>query len=202
MSINSTVPGIASVECTDETKTEVPGLIVLDHRGEPIFLNSAVEEILCFATSKMDLRSVIQQRVRSELNLQNGCGERVFLLSSGRRHYVCWVSALESFSGHAQNKSIAVVLTRSSRAIEDLRSTCEQYKLTPREREAVLLLRKGLTSKEIARRMDISAHTVKALLHLIMLKLGVTTRSGIVGRINSRMAEDLPNKLPGTSEHI
>ena len=193
MSINSTAPGIASVECTDRTKTETPGLILLDQRGEPICLNSAVQEILSYATSEMDVRSVVQQWVRSELNLHHRRGEKVFFLSSGRRHYVCWVSALESFSGRVQNKSI-VVLTRSSRAIEDLRSTCEQYKLTPREREAVLLLRKGLTSKEIARRMEISAHTVKALLHLIMLKLGVTTRSGIVGRMNSTIAEELPNK--------
>lgn len=86
------------------------------------------------------------------------------------------------------------MLTRSSRLAENVRRTCEQYKLTPREREAVLLLSQGLTSKEIARRMDISAHTVKAFLHLIMLKLGVTTRSGIVGKIASPSAEELINK--------
>jgi DNA-binding CsgD family transcriptional regulator len=56
--------------------------------------------------------------------------------------------------------------------------------LTPREREALILLTEGLTSKEIAQRMNISAHTVKGFVHLIMLKLGVTTRSGIVGKIN------------------
>jgi DNA-binding CsgD family transcriptional regulator len=45
-------------------------------------------------------------------------------------------------------------LTRSSRLAENVRRTCEQYKLTPGEREAVLLLTQGLTSEEIARRMD------------------------------------------------
>ena len=59
----------------------------------------------------------------------------------------------------------------------------EQYGLTPREREVASLLVEGLTSKEIAQRMDISAHTVKGYLHFVMTKLGATTRSGIVGRL-------------------
>ena len=75
---------------------------------------------------------------------------------------------------------------RLSRRNENLRKLCEQYKLTPREREVVTLLTEGLTSKEIAQKMNISAHTVKGFVHLIMVKLGVTTRSGIVGRLNIR----------------
>ena len=107
---------------------------------------------------------------------------------------MCLVFALEPFSRRVQNKMTGIVLTRGSRVTENVRRTCEQYKLTPREREAVLLLAQGLTSKEIARRMDISAHTVKAFLHLIMLKLGVTTRSGIVGKISSPSAQEPINK--------
>ena len=88
---------------------------------------------------------------------------------------------------------MGIVLTRNSCRAENLRRACEQYKLTPREREAVLLLSKGLTSKEIARRMEVSAHTVKAFLRLIMLKLGVSTRSGIVGKITSQNTDELVN---------
>ena len=39
----------------------------------------------------------------------------------------------------------------------------------------------GLTNKEIASRMSISANTVRAFIRMIMVKLGVSTRSGIVG---------------------
>jgi len=49
-----------------------------------------------------------------------------------------------------------------------------------------MLLSEGLTSKEIAVKMNISPNTVKAFLRFIMLKLGVTTRSGILGKINER----------------
>jgi DNA-binding CsgD family transcriptional regulator len=58
-----------------------------------------------------------------------------------------------------------------------------QFDLTPREQEAVMLLVEGLTSKEIAQRMKISPNTVKAFLRLVMVKMDVSTRSGIVGKI-------------------
>ena len=41
----------------------------------------------------------------------------------------------------------------------------------------------GLSSKEIASRMSISPNTVKAFLRVIMVKMGVTSRSGVVGKI-------------------
>jgi DNA-binding CsgD family transcriptional regulator len=92
---------------------------------------------------------------------------------------------LQASSKQTEGPTIAIVLERSSRRNENLRRLFERYKLTPREREAVLLLTDGLTSKEIAQRMDISPHTVKGFLRFIMVKLGVTTRSGIVGKINN-----------------
>ena len=46
----------------------------------------------------------------------------------------------------------------------------------------LLYLLEGLTSKQIAERMSISTNTVKAFLRLIMIKMDVSTRSGIVGK--------------------
>ena len=59
----------------------------------------------------------------------------------------------------------------------------ERFGLTPRERETVKLLLQGLTSKEIAAQMGISSNTVKAFVRLVMIKMGVSTRSGIAGKI-------------------
>jgi DNA-binding CsgD family transcriptional regulator len=58
-----------------------------------------------------------------------------------------------------------------------------RYNLSARELEAVEFLLSGLTSKEIADRMKISPNTVKATLRVVMIKMGVSTRSGIVGKI-------------------
>ena len=184
-----------SLQLTTDSETDAPGFIVVDRTGEPLYLNAAAQEILSYENSppETDLRRLIRQRVQSGFNPHNGDGEKLFLWS-GRRYYICSVFPLEPFSRRTQNKLTGIVLTRSSRVAENIRRTCEQYKLTPREREAVLLLSQGLRSKEIARRMDISAHTVRAFLRLIMLKLGVSTRSGIVGKISSPNTNELMNK--------
>jgi DNA-binding CsgD family transcriptional regulator len=63
------------------------------------------------------------------------------------------------------------------------------YHLTDREQEALIGVTMGLTSKELATRMNISPNTVKAFLRLLMIKMGVPTRAGIVGKLldqNSR----------------
>jgi DNA-binding NarL/FixJ family response regulator len=45
------------------------------------------------------------------------------------------------------------------------------------------LLAEGYCSKEIAARMEISPNTVKAFVHLVMVKMSVSTRSGIIGKM-------------------
>jgi hypothetical protein len=47
----------------------------------------------------------------------------------------------------------------------------------------VEFLLQGLTSKEIATRMQISPNTVKAFVRLVMVKMKVSTRSGITGKV-------------------
>jgi DNA-binding NarL/FixJ family response regulator len=50
-------------------------------------------------------------------------------------------------------------------------ATTKENKLTQREREIMLLIRAGMSNKEIARRLEISDHTVKTHLHHVYVKL-------------------------------
>ncbi|HEY3638381.1 MAG TPA: response regulator transcription factor [Rhizomicrobium sp.] len=54
--------------------------------------------------------------------------------------------------------------------------------LTPREIEILVALRDGLSNKAIARRLDISQHTVKFHAESIFRKLGVTNRVEAVAK--------------------
>ncbi len=54
--------------------------------------------------------------------------------------------------------------------------------LTPREAEVLQLLAEGLPNKAIARRLDISDHTVKFHVNAIMSKLGAQSRTEAVVR--------------------
>jgi len=77
-----------------------------------------------------------------------------------------------------------VLLERdASSSYSALEEVSEEFDLTQRERETVEFLLQGLTSKEIATRMQISPNTVKAFLRLVMVKMKVSTRSGIAGKL-------------------
>jgi DNA-binding CsgD family transcriptional regulator len=99
---------------------------------------------------------------------------------SGNRRYNCRVFHLDSTD---KGSLVVLILERYSSRSAALSQLSQEFDLTVREQETVQLLLQGLTSKEIAARMDISPNTVKAFLRLVMVKMGVSTRSGIVGRI-------------------
>ena len=63
------------------------------------------------------------------------------------------------------------------------RQIWKEFELTERQSQTVELLLQGMTTKEIAQSMNISSNTVKTYLRLIMAKMRVTTRAGIVGKI-------------------
>ena len=55
--------------------------------------------------------------------------------------------------------------------------------LTERELEILRQIAGGASTKDIARQLFISPNTVKAFLRLVMVKMKVSTRSGIAGKI-------------------
>jgi DNA-binding CsgD family transcriptional regulator len=54
--------------------------------------------------------------------------------------------------------------------------------LTPRELEILACLGEGMSNKAVARRLGISAHTVKFHLEAVFTKLGVTSRAEAVAK--------------------
>ena len=100
--------------------------------------------------------------------------------SSGRRKYVGLAIPLVKWR-RPPSVAVALVLERNGTASRGVVGLSESFHLTEREREVVELLIQGLTNKEIAGRMNISPNTVRAFIRMVMGKLGVSTRSGIVG---------------------
>ncbi len=105
---------------------------------------------------------------------------------SGRRHYVSRAFSLQSRGENTPGQpEVAVLLERGGFTLDASR-VGEQFHLTERERETLILLSLGLTNKEIANRLNVSPHTVKAFVRTIMIKTGAVTRSGIVGRCSAQ----------------
>jgi DNA-binding CsgD family transcriptional regulator len=62
--------------------------------------------------------------------------------------------------------------------------------LTPREMEVLSLIAEGSTNKHIARRLDISLHTVKFHVESLFRKLSVRTRSEAVAKALERRRDE------------
>ncbi len=72
----------------------------------------------------------------------------------------------------------------------------ESVRMTRREREVVTLIAEGLTNKEIADKLHLSAYTVKSHVHNILEKMAMNTRVQIA--IYARSNEDFKNAVGST----
>lgn len=66
--------------------------------------------------------------------------------------------------------------------------------LTTRQEAVARGLMRGLTNKELASELSLSTHTVKDYVRIIMAKLNVTTRSGLVARLIHGTQQEAPTK--------
>ncbi|MBT9329586.1 LuxR C-terminal-related transcriptional regulator [Acidipila sp. 4G-K13] len=165
-----------------------PGFILLDETLHPIAFNPAAIQILAFPNKPERIKPVnvfLSDKIRSSLLNHHGKSDPEFVREyrSGSRRYLCRAFRLNCNLSARTGLAIAVLLERHMSGSESLEELAQQFDLTGRESETVSLLLEGLTSKEIANRMNISPNTVKAFLRLVMVKMDVSTRSGIVGKI-------------------
>jgi len=187
----STASRSAITTRTLSASASTTGLIVMNSSREPIAFNVAAAEILCYPYKIKDaasLRASLVSRIRSGLLdhlVADDPSPLVSEFTSGRRQYFCRVLRLTSAAKTVSEPIVALLLNRNCSELMSLSRIAKQFHLSPREREAVELLLKGLTSKEIAERMKVSANTVKAFLRMVMIKTGACTRSGIVAKITT-----------------
>ena len=113
--------------------------------------------------------------------------------TSGKRRYICKSHEVAFKGNDSPQPAFAVLLERdTANSHSALAEVSAQFGLTQREGETVEFLLQGLTSKEIATRMNISANTVKAFIRLVMVKMNVSTRSGIAGKVAGSGARRSP----------
>jgi DNA-binding CsgD family transcriptional regulator len=173
----------------DETplKPSDAGFLLLDSSLRPIYANQDAAGILCYPTvpkvSKA-LMQVIKKRIDSLLcgHVPSAGNPSLVEFTSGKRRYLLRAFYLDSQVNQPLQPTYAVLIERGHHVLLELAHVSNQYNLTNREIETMRLLLGGLTSKEIASHMKISPNTVKVFLRQIMLKMGVTTRAGIIGK--------------------
>jgi DNA-binding CsgD family transcriptional regulator len=168
--------------------TASSGFLLMDSSLTTILFNADAIQILNYPAKLPNARrpdAFLAGKVRSSLIRPNASGASPFVTEfrSGRRRYLCRAFVVDTQDKGPSHASIAVLLERGSSALIALSQVSQQFNLTGREREALEYLVQGLSSKEIADRMNISCNTVKTFLRLIMIKMGVSSRMAVVRKI-------------------
>ena len=166
-----------------------PGFLLLASDLRPLYVNPEATQILAYPATPQSIRlldSFLLRKIRTVLFANGNNGQFATEFVSGKRRYLCQAYRVSPPSNNApDHPALAVILERSSRTSFDVSQISAQFHLTPREQETLECLIEGLTNKEIGHRMNISPNTVSAFLRLIMMKLGVATRSAVIGKVVS-----------------
>jgi DNA-binding CsgD family transcriptional regulator len=173
-----------------------PGVLVVDSALSVVASNAEAVQILTFPDRPENIQhldSWLANKIRASLLERNSASRIIVEFHSARRKYHCRSFSVDfaeaKKTGSHKNGStrpegfLIVMLERTGNEVVMIAEISERYGLTARERETVEFLLEGFTSKEIAERMKISPNTVKAFIRLVMVKMGVSTRSGIIGKL-------------------
>ena len=172
------------------------GIVVTDLSLTPIAVDPGAADILSgaspedlnetVASASIRLPPEVLEFVTSRQSDGNNPGETTF--RSNGAQYTCRVYQIDSDRTSLQQPVFVLHFEKgvTSNPTDAVYQVAADYGLTEREQEALVGISLGLTSKELAKRMNISPNTVRAFLRLIMIKMDVSTRGGIVAKILDR----------------
>lgn len=84
-------------------------------------------------------------------------------------------------------------LEERTRRLSETLGEREVHPLTPRERELISLVRKGLRNRDIAEQLGVTEGTIKVYLHALFEKLGVSSRTELAIRADEFLASSFLN---------
>jgi DNA-binding CsgD family transcriptional regulator len=179
------------------SKNEPPipevGLVLMDETLRVVGCDRGAAAILKFSGGTDGAGHRIPDEILESIQSRTRAGvpysKMRFPTASGE--YVCRSYLVESEEGLLSGRLVALHLERASMGDLVIRDISNRYHLSEREEETLKGVLMGLSTKEVADQMAISPNTVKAYIRLVMIKLGVATRWGIIAKvIGSRESSD------------
>lgn len=158
-------------------------MVLFDQSLKPIAFDQGAASILNYPDPKggssipKEIWDLVGQRKSSEQSVVTT------QVHAGKNEYLCRAYWVESSSGRQSQSVVALHLEKIESTNDVVEKLGSKFQLTEREQEVLEGIAKGLTSNEIAHSMRISPNTVRAFFRLIMIKMGVTNRSGITAAI-------------------
>jgi DNA-binding CsgD family transcriptional regulator len=167
------------------------GFCLLSASNQVVAATDRASRLLNYPRSeRTQLNENCMQKIRALANTRQRADGTTWraVLRSGRRHYRCRAIPFVAQTTVPLSMPTLLLIERPGASQTTLSRMATDFHLTARQVELVSLLARGLTNKQIAGVLSLSAHTVKTHLHVIMVKLGTSTRAGVVGALIARMA--------------
>jgi DNA-binding CsgD family transcriptional regulator len=107
------------------------------------------------------------------------------VLRSGKRQYTVKgvVLSANPYSLQEKEEQYIFILERFNQDKVNFPLIFRQWNLSRREQDIVRLLLEGRYNKEIANNLNLSPNTVKSYMKLLSRKVGVSGRTGLIGRL-------------------
>ncbi len=170
---------------------DVPGVLVLDHRGQVLHCTAAAERRL---RELEDLGSgwregeglpapvwvvmgALRRALRPQTDRDLNSVPRFFVRARSGR-WLTFQADLTEPHADGEGETVVVIEPTGTREVAWLRMTA--YGLSPREREIADLVVQGISTKQIAAKLYISDYTVQDHLSNIFEKVGVRNRRALV----------------------
>jgi DNA-binding CsgD family transcriptional regulator len=160
------------------------GVVLVNEDFEIVALNDAAEAILrsMRGTDAVDVPG-LPPEILNPLKAGSDLQSAQLSVTAYAREYSCRSFVIRPCNGDVTQPVLALYLRQEMSMTDTVRQVSEEYRLTDREQQALMGVVMGLSSKELATRMQISPNTVKVFVRLIMIKMSATTRAGIVGKL-------------------
>lgn len=167
-----------------------------DNLNENIFYNNEILQILTFTIQNQKRKafssaqlcslcskwSTLLENNASQLRDGNETVHIIDTLESGRRFYN--IKGLILSNDHTpeqiMEKRYLFILERMNSNSENIPFIARKFKLNKREQEIFHLLMEERSNKEIAQILSLSPNTIKCYIKILMRKLGVSSRAGII----------------------
>lgn len=180
----------------DEASHTEEGLIILsmdlevlatdEHGSALLAMGQAIDGSCADGSLPTEMRNALNAVAASRST------DRIFVRIGGRGYH-CRAFIVEARDGTREPK-LVVHIRSDHNYYQAVSAVAAQYGLTDREQEVLRGIASGLASKEIASRMGISPNTVKSFVRLMTGKMGVNSRSAIVGKL---FGQEYPVPEPG-----
>ncbi len=167
-------------------KAEIPhsGILVLDMAFNPLASDRGAAAILDGGNDTpgpMAIPDDVMDVIRKTCAAGHSSVSKP--LTIGRNRYFYRTYLIQSDHPTLPPAMIGVYIHAENNGIDPTTKIAAKHRLTEREAQALRGIAMGLSTREMAERMNISPNTVKAFVRLIMIKLGVTTRTAILLKI-------------------